>query len=323
MLTLQDYASSQRKALDEALRDLIGDEEPQALYEPIRYALASQGKRVRGIMVQLAAAGLGSNSGDAKHAAIAVEIFHLFTLVHDDIMDHSNERRGRETIHKRWDEATAILSGDFLMGLSYECLARIRPSRISRALDAYGLMVRRLCEGQALDKAFEAQASVTKEAYLDMIDKKTGALIALSLELGGIVADVPIEVQTRLHAAGLAAGRAFQIQDDLLDATATSAGWGKPVGGDLLEGKKAYLALRALEVEEDGYFERCMKEGGVPPDQLDDAISKLHELGVVEEAGQQVDHYTRSCVETLSPIFSAPEGALLLELIASLATRST
>ena len=323
MLTLQDYASSQRKAIDEALRDVIKDEEPKVLYDPIRYALSSQGKRVRGIMVQLAAKGLGYGGDDANHAAIAVEIFHLFTLVHDDIMDHSNERRGRETIHKRWDEATAILSGDFLMGLSYECLAQLSPSSVPRALAAFSMMVRRLCEGQALDKAFETQVSVSKEAYLDMIDKKTGALIALSLELGGIVADVPLDVQDRLHRAGLAAGRAFQIQDDLLDATATSAGWGKPIGGDLLEGKKAYLALRALEVEDDGYFDRCMKEGGVAPSQLDHAISKLHDLGVVDDARQQVDHYTRSCVETLSPIFSEPAGDLLLELIASLATRST
>lgn len=261
--------------------------EPAVLYEPVRYVLDGGGKRLRPVLLLLSAEAFGVPTERALPAALAAEVFHNFTLVHDDIMDHADERRGRPSVHVVWDESTAILTGDFLMGLAYDLLARTETDRLAEAVRAFHRMVARLCEGQALDEGFEARAEVSVPEYLDMIDRKTGALLECVLALGGILGHAAGPQRAALAEAGRAWGRAFQIQDDLLDLTADDDGWGKAIGGDLVEGKKTYLLLRALE-RADGdaraWFHRAIADGGLPPEDVAEARRRMAALGVLDEA---------------------------------------
>ena len=297
---------------------------PESLYEPVRYILSSGGKRIRPLLVLLTAEAFGgrrARSG-ALPAALAVEVFHNFTLVHDDIMDHAATRRGRETVHTRWSEPVAILAGDVMMGLSYDLLARAATRDLGAILQPYHVMVRRLCEGQALDLAFETHDAVSVDDYLAMIDGKTGALLELALDVGALLGGATDEDRAVLGTAGQALGRAFQIQDDLLDLTASSPGWGKTIGGDLIEGKKTYLLLRALERAEGSdreWFERAL--GGLPAGDVSEARDRMERLGVIAEASGAVDRYTQAGADALAVVPETPAGAALRELALGLAAR--
>ena len=284
--------------VDRALADLDLPTEPASLYEPIRYVLDGGGKRLRPALLLLAAEVFDVPTEDALPAALAVEVFHNFTLVHDDIMDHAAERRGRPTVHLVWDESTAILAGDLLMGMAYDLLAQTPTDRLAEMVRVFHRMVRRLCEGQALDEQFEDEDDVTVERYLDMIDRKTGALLEAVLVLGGLVGGADDEARAKLAEAGHAFGRAFQIQDDLLDLTADDDGWGKTIGGDLMEGKKTFLLLRALEradaegSDDHDWFRRIVTDGGLDEAKIGEARRRMDDLGVLGEARREVlQHY--------------------------------
>jgi geranylgeranyl diphosphate synthase type II len=215
------------------------------LTDACRYVLNGGGKRIRGAIVLLSCEAAGGRARRALDAAAAVEILHNFTLVHDDIMDHARTRRGRPSVHARWNVNTALLVGDVLLGLSYESLLRSEPPARTAGLLTQGLL--EVCEGQALDLDFESRDDVTLREYFRMIEKKTARLISLSAELGaGIGGGSPRSVHA-LRTYGLHLGRAFQIQDDLLDVVADQRQFGKSIGGDILERKKTFLLLTALE----------------------------------------------------------------------------
>jgi geranylgeranyl diphosphate synthase, type II len=216
-----------------------------ALTEACRYVLNGGGKRVRGVIVLLACEAAGRPARHALDAAAAVEIMHNFTLVHDDIMDHARTRRGRPSVHARWDVNTALLVGDVLLGLSYESLLRTDPPPRATGLLTRGLL--EVCEGQALDMEFESRDDVTIRQYFHMIEKKTARLISLSAELGAVIGGGSPRCVSALRRYGLHLGRAFQIQDDLLDVVADQRQFGKTIGGDILERKKTFLLLTALE----------------------------------------------------------------------------
>lgn len=275
--------------------------EPEALYDPVRYVLASGGKRLRPVLLLLAARIFGGDDDDALPAALAVEIFHNFTLVHDDIMDSANERRGRPSVHAKWDESTAILCGDYLMGLSYALLAQAKPVagascwNPTAAIGRFQDMLALLCEGQALDEVFEQRTDVSVQEYLSMIDRKTGALLQASLEIGGMLGGADETHLKQLRTIGKHAGRAFQIRDDLLDLTAEDIRWGKVKGGDLIEGKRTYILLRAIERtrgEDRRWFERIVREAGLPEDRVDEALERMQRAGVIDEAQAAVRRHT-------------------------------
>jgi geranylgeranyl diphosphate synthase type II len=224
--------------VNEALPALVADREPAALYEPIAYVLDGGGKRVRPIVLVLVAEAFDCAPDRALPAALAVEVFHNFTLVHDDIMDEADQRRTRDTVHVKWDLGTAILAGDMMMVLSYELLGEVDGTDEGALYDVYHPMVEQLCTGQALDASFEDRPDVSVEAYLEMIDGKTAALLAACFELGAVLGGAPPKVQADVRTAGRLVGRAFQVRDDLLDLTADGDDWGKAVGGDLVTGKK-------------------------------------------------------------------------------------
>lgn len=312
--------------VSQALAGLDLPAEPAGLYDPVRYVLDGGGKRVRPVLVLLTAEAYGG--ADARRralpTALAVEVFHNFTLVHDDIMDHAPTRRGRPTIHQRWDEPTAILAGDLLMGLSYDLLARTEGADLARLSRSFSRMVARLCEGQSLDLRFETLDAVSVDDYLDMIDRKTGALLEVSLELGGLVSGADDDALDALRRAGRALGRAFQIQDDLLDLTAEGDGWGKPIGGDLVEGKKAYLSLRALELSEGDdrrWLARAI-DGGLPPADVPEARERMDRLGVLDDASQAVARYVAEGEVALAALPDGPAADALRQLVGGLATRT-
>lgn len=290
-----------RQDVNAALRALEPRRTPALLYDPVRYVLEGEGKRLRPILLLLTAEAFGTRSEAALPAALAIEAFHNFTLVHDDIMDHAERRRGRAAVHRRWDTGTAVLAGDLLVVRAYDLLAEAEGD-LAALMRPFRYMARRLCEGQAYDKEFETRLDVSVDEYLEMVDRKTGALLSAALEIGGRCGRCTDAEAKALRAAGAALGRAFQIQDDLLDLTADSERWGKPVGGDLMEGKKTFLLLRALERaegEERALFERAATEGGLPEAQVTEARRRMRALGVLEDARRAVSHHTESATDRL------------------------
>ncbi len=291
-----------RSAVDERLDALIVQSEPRELYEPARYVLVGGGKRIRPILLILSAGTFGVPVDAALPAALAVEVFHNFTLVHDDIMDAADQRRGRPTVHVRWNQSTAILVGDYLLSLSYALLARSRPDRVTDLLTTYSQMVRRLCEGQTLDEAFEERADVTVAQYLDMIDAKTGALLAGCMEMGGILGGVDSDMRATLREIGRLVGRAFQIRDDLLDLVADDRRWGKTPGGDLIEGKRTYLLLKALELpagDDREFFSEVIQNRGMDKELVEEARNRMERGGVLTEAAEAADRYTQAAIASL------------------------
>ena len=232
-----------KKNIDRQLRLCISKNEPQSLYQPVNYVLSGGGKRIRPLLVLLACEAVGGASRQAEHAAVAIEILHNFTLVHDDIMDNASSRRGRATVHTKWDTNIAILVGDELVALAYRELLKTRSPFIAHVTDVFTEGVVEVCEGQAYDKEFETRRHVSLDEYLVMIGKKTGKMVSVASEIGAVIGGGNAAEVRALKSYGTSIGRAFQIQDDLLDVVADEKEFGKPVGGDIVEGKKTFLLI--------------------------------------------------------------------------------
>lgn len=237
-----------------AIEDLAIPSNPASLYEPIRYFLSLPGKRLRPIMV-LASLSLyrKPESRDAA-SAMATELFHNFSLVHDDIMDKADLRRGWATVHKKWDEPTALLAGDSLLIFAYEALIKSNTPDLAELIHRFNQMSKAVCEGQMLDMDFSREKTVTTDQYLDMIDRKTGALIAFSFEMGGFLGNAPKDERDALHDFGLAMGRCFQLRDDYLDLFGDPAQTGKALGGDISNRKLTLPILLSLSSPDDPAF---------------------------------------------------------------------
>ncbi len=239
--------SELREAVNARIMAAVQKPAPVTLYEPMRYIFEAGGKRLRPILLLLSCQALGGSENEALDAAVAVELLHTFTLIHDDVMDHDDTRRGRPTIHKKWDVSVAILSGDGLVALSYDYLLRTPGVDSARLGSLFSRALLEVCEGQALDKEFESRWNVTLDEYFTMIAKKTATLIALCGELGGMIGKGTPEQVQALHDFGYHLGIAFQIQDDLLDITADEKKLGKTWGSDIMRKKKTLLLLHALK----------------------------------------------------------------------------
>ncbi|MDX1440174.1 MAG: polyprenyl synthetase family protein [Rubricoccaceae bacterium] len=312
--------------VEEELRGIRLPSAPTQLYEPIRYVLSGGGKRLRPVLVLLTAEAFGGTEcrKSAIPAALAVELFHNFTLIHDDIMDHAETRRGRPTIHQKWDQSTAILCGDLMMGMAYEQLARVRRSQTTELLAIFSRMVRSLCEGQMLDMVFEKQPATSVDDYLDMIDAKTGALIEATLELGSVIGKATERQTHAMKRAGGEIGRAFQIQDDLLDLTAKNDKWGKTIGGDLMEGKKTFLLLSAIErADQDNqeFFSRILDQHGLPAEDIPEARRRMQELGVLDLAASTVLRHSQNAQQFLDVLPENDASHALRALVTKLVSR--
>ncbi len=247
--TFDNELKKYKKIIDKHTAGYIKKREPALLYDPSRYALESGGKRIRGILAVLGYKLVNKYKFDNKifFAASALEILHLFTLVHDDIMDNADSRRGRMTIHKKWDPNTAILSGDLLVGLAYDSMLKVKFPNLREALLEFNDALIHVCEGQAYDKAFEDEEKVSVKEYNIMIQKKTGKLIESSALIGAILGGANRNQLNALSKYGKLIGKAFQIKDDLLDIIANEKELGKNKFGDIRESKKTYFYVTAFE----------------------------------------------------------------------------
>lgn len=284
-----------RLAVESGLSELVRDRGPGELYDSVRYVLSGGGKRLRPLLLLLSADVFGADLREARPLALAVELAHNFSLVHDDIMDHADTRRGHKTVHVLWDNDTAILCGDVLLALAFESVSQTRSDKSAQLMQVFSEAIRGLCEGQALDMAIETKQDLKISDYLRMIDGKTGALLSGSLEMGGIFGGADSHARLALRAAGKSIGRAFQIQDDLLDVVADSQHWGKVQGGDLIEGKRTYLLLKACERatgEDLDFFERIRPGSGLDKQEIPKARKRMEELGVFDAARARVRAYT-------------------------------
>ncbi|MDD4603552.1 MAG: polyprenyl synthetase family protein [Bacteroidales bacterium] len=222
--------------------------EPMRLYTPINYTLELGGKRIRPALVLLSCDLFGGDIEKAVYPAMGLEIFHNFTLLHDDIMDHASLRRGKETVHKKWDVNTAILSGDTMFVMAYDYVAKTDPILLPDVLRLFNDTARKVCEGQQYDMNFETESQVTIPEYMKMIRLKTAVLIACSLKLGALIAGAPHDDATKIYDFGIELGLAFQLQDDYLDAFGDTSVFGKEIGGDIATNKKTFLNLKAFEL---------------------------------------------------------------------------
>lgn len=220
---------------------------PNNLYDPIEYILNIGGKRIRPILVLFSCEIFGGDINKALNAAMAIEMFHNFTLIHDDIMDNASLRRGKETVHIKWDKNTGILSGDALMILSYQQLEPYRGETFSKLYTLFNITALKICEGQQYDMDFELKNDISLDDYLKMISNKTAILLGCALQMGAIIANANDKDVEYIYNYGLNLGRAFQLQDDYLD-TYGSKDFGKKVGGDILENKKTFLFIKTLEL---------------------------------------------------------------------------
>lgn len=298
---------------------------PYTLFDPLNYIMSGGGKRVRPILVLLSCEAFGGDINNAVDAAIAVEILHNFTLVHDDIMDNANTRRGKETIHRKWDVNAAILVGDELIGLSYRSLLRAKTANITGVLRAFTDGVIEVCEGQALDKEFEISTDVAIDDYKIMIRKKTAELLRTSSVMGAIIGNADENGINSISSYSENIGLAFQIQDDLLDVIADEGEFGKKIGGDILERKKTFLYLKALEILEGKKRDEFMFLYN-SPDSSEDKIKKIvkmySEICVIGSAKDEIAAYTEKANKNLECINNSSAKKLLEKFSDMLLNRS-
>ena len=224
---------------------------PNLLYDPISYIMGLKGKRMRPILLLMAHQLFDKNLDNAISPALAIEIFHNFTLLHDDIMDNAPLRRGNPTVHEKWNSNVAILSGDTMMIQSYQLLVKVADGSVKQILEVFSKAAIEVCEGQQWDMDFESKDVVEIADYLKMIEYKTAVLLAASLKIGAITANASLEDQNHLYEFGKNIGIAFQLKDDFLDAFGDPETFGKQVGGDIMCNKKTYLYLKAIEIASD------------------------------------------------------------------------
>jgi len=289
-----------RKRINNRLREIY-PRGPRLLAEPVHYALAGKGKRLRPTLTLLTCRACGGREADALHAAVAVEVLHNFTLVHDDIMDQDHTRHGQATVHTKWDDSVGVLAGDALFILALAELRR-SPVNVEALTSAFAKGALAVCEGQALDKEFEARSRVTLDEYLQMIDLKTGYMLGLAAELGAICASASREQTEGVRHFGSLLGRAFQVQDDLLEIFSDAGTMGKSLGSDLLAEKKTYLMIAALDRAPD----QVRQAVETARTDLDAGLAALREIllikGIREEAEATVHNTIDQAMTEILPL---------------------
>jgi geranylgeranyl diphosphate synthase, type II len=250
MKEIDDSLAEYFRLIEDEIDQLKLDKHPKELYEPINYILQLGGKKLRPILTLLAYSLYRTDYQSIVKYALAVEVFHNFTLMHDDIMDQAPLRRGKKTVHEKWNDNIAILSGDVMLVKAYELFLDLDPSKLQPVLRSFSECAARVCEGQQIDMNFETIERVTEASYIEMIKLKTAILLGFALELGAILADASKKDQHLLQLFGENVGIGFQLKDDLLDIYADQTKFGKQVGGDIISNKKTFLLIKALELAE-------------------------------------------------------------------------
>lgn len=292
--------------IEQEIAKLDWNREPRGLYEPIGYTLESGGKRLRPQLAVLASEAFGGKDEDVLPAALALEVFHNFTLLHDDVMDRADVRRGRPTVHVRWNDNTAILSGDQMLIEAYKLLSRVPADKLPEVLRLFNKMGTEICEGQQYDVDFEAKQDTTIDDYLMMIRRKTSVLLATALQIGAYIAGADAQAQDALYQYGINLGLAFQIQDDILDCWGDPATFGKAIGGDITCNKKTYVLLTALHTADPSTrleLEHWLHAVHAPKEDKILAVTGLYNrLGIRQVCEEVVEQYTRKALDCLQDL---------------------
>jgi geranylgeranyl diphosphate synthase, type II len=291
----------QRILLEKKLSTSLNKRKPESLYGPGKYIISGGGKRLRPLLLIFSAKAVGSKS-NFYNTASAVELLHNFTLVHDDIMDNADKRRGRKTLHKMYDINKALLVGDSLLSVAYEILLSDVKVNQAEIVNAFTKSLVEICEGQSMDKDFETAKKVTLDEYMIMIRKKTAEMLKMCCKVGALAGSGSREEINALSSYGINLGIAFQIQDDLLDITGNEGEFGKKIGGDLIEGKKTFLILKALETAKGQFkkeLEKYINSNGIKQEKIHYFKSMFEENGVIRSAEEEIRKYTQKALTPL------------------------
>jgi geranylgeranyl diphosphate synthase type II len=279
---------------------------PASLYSPVDYSLEMGGKRLRPVLLLMSCNMFSDSVENAIPAAIAIEVFHNFTLLHDDIMDKAELRRNRPTVHKKFSENGAILSGDVMAFLSYQYLLECKSERLNEVLGLFTKTAIEVCEGQQYDMEFENRMNVDETEYIEMIRLKTAVLLACGLKAGALLANAKTEVADQLYEFGINLGLAFQLQDDLLDSFGNQESFGKIIGGDILANKKTFLSIKALEKASGSRETELLwwmnKKEFKPTEKIEGVLEIYNQLNIKELTEQKVESYFNKCSDIFQQI---------------------
>ncbi len=292
--------------VNEAIQSLPFNRQPTSLYEPVRYVLSIGGKRMRPVLMLLAYNLFKDNPQSILNQACALETYHNYTLLHDDLMDNADLRRGHETVHKRWNANTAILSGDSMLVLAFQQMAQCPEDKLKAVLDLFTETALEIGEGQQYDMDFEHRMDVREDEYIEMIRLKTSVLLACALKMGALLADASTDDANLLYTFGEQIGLAFQLQDDFLDVYGDTKVFGKAIGGDIVSNKKTFMLINAfLRANEQ---QRAELHRWVEATEFDEqekiaAVTRLYnEIGIDTLAKERIDHYFKqglACLEAV------------------------
>lgn len=299
MLTLKEIQS----VVDEKIRELSFIKEPTLLYEPFNYVLNNGGKRIRPALTLLACSMFDNDISKAIAPAIGLELFHNFTLLHDDIMDNADVRRNQPTVHKKWNKNVAILSGDAMLIKAYEFIAKIEKDKFPDVFSVFNQTALEVCEGQQYDMDFENRYDVDEEEYLEMIRLKTSVLLACCLKIGAIIGGAGSSDQNLLYDFGIKIGLGFQLKDDYLDSFGDIKTFGKKIGGDILANKKTYLLIKALksgEKEISGELKEIIMENKYSGnDKIENILAIYEKLEMRCVTEEKIQHYYNEAISVL------------------------
>lgn len=288
------------------LAKAVSHKEPRQLYDPIKYILSLGGKRIRPALTLMVCDFFGTDYKKAMSAALAVELFHNFSLIHDDIMDNAPLRRGKRTVHEKWDVNTAILSGDAMLILAYQFFEKYEPKMFQELAKLFSETALQVCEGQQHDMDFETRDDVTVVEYIKMIDHKTAVLLGAAMKMGAIVAEASESDKDKIYQFGRNLGIAFQLQDDYLDVFGNPETFGKQVGGDIISNKKTFLYLMATGQGSKAQAEELEHLFSINPKDPTDKISTVREIflisGAAEATKAEIEKYSNNAYSILEKI---------------------
>ena len=313
---MTDKIALYERKIKEAVERVLVEEEPRPLFDPARYILALGGKRLRPVLALLATDLFGKDPAIALEPAVAIEIFHNFSLVHDDLMDRAAIRRGKSTVHEKWNANAAILSGDAMVIESYRQIARVPSRFLPEVLEVFSTTAMEICKGQQYDMDFEKRDDVTEDEYIEMIRLKTAVLIGCSLKMGAIMAETSPENANALYDFGINIGLAFQLKDDLLDVYGNPETFGKKIGGDILCNKKTYLLIKALKnaaPEQREELDRWLNAVEYNPEEKIEAVKKIYdELNLKQIAENLIEKYYLASLDCLASVRVSDERKQVL-----------
>lgn len=290
---------------------------PKSLYDPIEYILSLGGKRIRPALTLMACNLYQDSIDKAINPALGIEVFHNFTLLHDDLMDKADKRRNKPTVHKVWNDNTAILSGDAMLIAAYQLIGKTEPEYLKEVFDLFTTTALEICGGQQYDMEFESRNNVTEAEYIEMIRLKTAVLLACSLKTGAIIGGASKEDADNLYEFGINIGLAFQLQDDLLDVYGDTATFGKNIGGDILCNKKTFLLIHAFELantEQRSLLNDWIgKETFIPTEKIEAITTIYNELHLKDITTVKMQGYYDKAMDNLSRLSVTPEKLTILK----------